>query len=170
MSDLLPTYHLANEPRALHYSFEKAGLVLHDQPIPWNAEAVLVEANLRLAGGLRQPADFTLLLPGRDPVRAENVRRQEGDDPHRHSVSFRLIPPTETQTAVLQWRGQELGRLELPLLSREQFLEGLRLHLPTLYVQFGGDSVACKTFVPSQCKGLLASALLTSPTSLAPLA
>ena len=28
----------------LYYSFEKAGLTLDRQPIPWNAEAVLVEA------------------------------------------------------------------------------------------------------------------------------
>ena len=48
MTDLLPTYRIGAQPRALHFSFEKAGLVLHDQPIPWNAEAVLVE-----------PADFT---------------------------------------------------------------------------------------------------------------
>src|SRR5438132_834433 len=75
MNDLLPTYRIGAQPRALHFSFEKAGLVLHDQPIPWNAEAVL-----------------------------------------------------------------------------------------------GEESVACQTFVSTQCKGLLASAVLTSPTSLVPLA
>jgi hypothetical protein len=171
MSDLLPTYRITSQPRALHYSFEKAGLVLHDQPIPWNAEAVLVEANLHLPHvSLRQSADFTLLVPGREPVCADSVRKQEGSDADRHSVSFRLLPPEQTQTIMLQWRGRELGQLELPLLRREQFLDGLRLHLPTLYVQLGGESVACKTFVSSQCKGLLASALLSSPTSLAPLA
>src|SRR5262249_39972596 len=67
-------------------------------------------------------------------------------------------------------RTHELGRLEPPVLSREAFLDGLQLHLPTLYVRLGEESVACKTFVSSQCKGLLASALLTSPTGLVPLA
>ncbi len=171
MSDLQPTYRITSAPQALHYSFEKAGLVLHDQPIPWNAEAVLVEASLRLpTADVRRPADYLLLVPERDPVVAEGVRKQEGDDAQRYSVTFRLPPPPRTQTVTLQWRGQDLGQLELPLLSREQFLEGLRLQLPTLYVRLGSESIACKTFVPSQCKGLLASALLTSPTSLAPLA
>ena len=31
--------------QGLHYSFEKAGLTLERQPIPWNAEAVTVEAS-----------------------------------------------------------------------------------------------------------------------------
>ena len=48
MHDLWPMYRLGPQPQALHYSYEKAGLTLHDQPIPWNAEAVVVEAMLRL--------------------------------------------------------------------------------------------------------------------------
>ena len=47
--------------RLMHYSYEKAGLTLHDQPIPWNAEAVLVEALLRLPRR-RQPAQGRLLI------------------------------------------------------------------------------------------------------------
>ena len=43
MHDLWPLYRIGPQPQALHYSYEKAGLTLHDQPIPWNAEAVLVE-------------------------------------------------------------------------------------------------------------------------------
>ncbi len=169
MSDLLPTYRIA-APQALHFSFEKAGLVLHDPAIPWNAEAVLVEANLHLpSANLRRLADYLLLGPGRDPVVAESIHQQEGAE-QRYSVTFRLRPLAETQTVTLQWQGRDLGRLELPMLSRAQFLEGLRLHLPTLSVRLGAESIACKTFVSSQCKGLLASALLTSPASLAPLA
>src|SRR5438874_2871453 len=153
MSDLQPTYRITSAPRALHYSFEKAGLVLHDQPIPWSAEAVLVEATLHLpTAGQRRPADYHLLVPGREPVVADAVRRQEGDQPHRFSVSFRLVPPAQTVTVALMWRGQELGRLELPVLSRAEFLDGLRLHLPTLYVRLGTESVACRTFVCNQCR------------------
>jgi hypothetical protein len=170
MNELQPTYRITSEPRALHYSFEKAGFVLHDQPIPWNADAVLVEANLRLSSPeARRAADYLLIVPDRQPIVAEAVRKQEGNE-DRYSVNFRLPTPARTQTVSLQWQGHGLGQLELPMLSREQFLEGLRLHMPTLYVQLGGESVSCKTFVPSQCKGLLASALLTSSTSLAPLA
>ena len=77
MSDLLPTYRIGTAPRALHYSVEKAGLVLHDQPVPWNAEAILVEANLHLpSADLRRPDDYQLHVPGRDPGRADSVRPQ----------------------------------------------------------------------------------------------
>jgi hypothetical protein len=41
--------------------------------------------------------------------------------------------------------------------------------MPTLCVRLGTQTVACQTFVSSQCRGLLASAVLTSPTSLVPL-
>src|SRR5712691_827265 len=96
MNDLLPTYRIGAQPRALHFSFEKAGLVLHDQPIPWNAEAVLVEATLRLPSpGMRRKQDFLLALPGQEPRPADNLRKVEttAPDEHRHSVSFRIVPP-----------------------------------------------------------------------------
>jgi hypothetical protein len=37
MTDLWPLNRLGPQPQALHYSYEKAGLILNDQPIPWNA-------------------------------------------------------------------------------------------------------------------------------------
>src|SRR5207248_6576974 len=46
----------------------------------------------------------------------------------------------------------------------------LQLQLPTLSVRLGHQHVACQTFVASQCRGLVASAVLTSPTSLSPIA
>ena len=92
MNDLWPLYRISPQPQALHYSYEKAGLTLHDQPIPWNAEAVLVEALLRLPpNASRRKGDFLLRLPGQPPVAADQVRRQEGDD--RFAVHFRLPPP-----------------------------------------------------------------------------
>src|SRR5437588_4090833 len=173
MNDLLPTYRIGAQPRALHFSFEKAGLVLHDQPIPWNAEAVLVEATLRLPSpGMRRKQDFLLALPGQAPRPADNLRKVETTPPdeHRHSVLFRLVPPSTAVTVELLWRGRSLGQLELPVLTRDEFFGNLRLQMPTLFVRLGEESVACQTFVSTQCKGLLASAVLTSPTSLVPLA
>src|SRR5262249_17534795 len=38
-----------------------------------------------------------------------------------------------------------------------------------LFVRLGGDSVACQSFVPAQCRGLAASAVVHSPTNLVPL-
>jgi hypothetical protein len=159
---------IASQTQALHFSYEKAGLVLNDQPIPWNAEAVLVEANLRLPpSASRRKADFVLRVPGQPPLPPENLRRVENED--RFRISFRLPPPCTATTAELLHRNRLLGQLELPFLSREDFLQGLRLQMPTMYARLDGECVACQTFVTHQCKGLLASALVTSPTSLVPL-
>jgi hypothetical protein len=168
MNDLWPLYRIGHQPQALHYSFEKAGLTLDRQPIPWNAEAVLVEASLRLPSNSgRRKSDYSLRLPDADPVPAEQLRRQENDD--RHRLTFRFPPPGASVTAELVYREHVLGRLELPFLSRDDFLAGLRLLMPTLFVRLGDENVACQTFVSSQCRGLTASAVLTSPTSLVPL-
>jgi hypothetical protein len=168
MDNLWPLYRIGPQPQALHYSYEKAGLVLHDQPIPWNAEAVLVEAQLHLrAAAARRKADFQLRTPGQDPIPAEQFRRLEGED--RYRVAFRLPPPGVTVAAEVLYREHVVGQLTLPYLSREEFLRGLRLQMPTLFVRLGAETVACQTFVSSQCRGLLASAVLSSPTSLVPL-
>jgi hypothetical protein len=168
MNDLWPMHRIGPQPQALHYSYEKAGLTLHDQPIPWNAEAVLVEALLRLpANGPRRKTDFHLRIDKQEPVAAESLRREEGEE--RHRLFFRFTPPGRTTTAELLCRNHVLGQLTLPALSREEFVSRLQLQMPTLFVRLGDQSVACQTFVASQCRGLLASALLTSPSSLVPL-
>jgi hypothetical protein len=143
-------------------------LTLHDQPIPWNAEAVLVEVLLRPpVTATRRKIDYQLRLSGQEPVPPEGFRRDDSNDLYR--LFFRISPPRQTTTAQVLWRGQTLGQLTLPVLSCDEFLQNLRLQMPTLYVRFKDDSVACQTFVSTQCRGLLASALLTSPTSLVPL-
>jgi hypothetical protein len=168
MHDLWPMHRIGIPPQALHFGYEKAGLTLYDQPIPWNAEAVVVEASVRLAASLpRRKADFLLRMPGQEPLPAENLRRQENEDLHR--VVFRLTPPPASTSAEIVWRNHVLGQVTLPRLTREEFLQRLRLQMPTLFVRLGDESVACQTFVSSQCKGVLFSALLTSPTSLVPL-
>src|SRR4051812_168492 len=142
MNDLWPLYRISPQPQALHYSYEKAGLTLHDQPIPWNAEAVLVEALLRLPpSASRRKGDFVLRLPGRQPIPAEQLRRQEGDE--RFAILFRLPPPSATVAAEILYRNHLLGQLTLPFLGREEFLQNLRLQLPTLFVRIGSENVAC---------------------------
>jgi hypothetical protein len=140
---------------------------VHDQPIPLNAEAVLVEAALRLPPTARRRTDFLLRLPGREPQPADSLRRQENDD--RHRLLFRVTPPPASSVAEVAWRNHTLGQVTLPVLSRDEFIQGLRLQMPTLFVRLGSESVACQTFVATQCKGLVASAVLTSATSLVPL-
>jgi hypothetical protein len=168
MHDLWPLSRIRPQSQALHASYEKAGLTIHDQPIPWNAEAVVVEAALRLPAGTgRRKGDFFLSVPGQSLHPAEHLRRAEGEDLYR--VSFRFTPPGTSTTAELLFREKPLGKVDLPFLSREDFLQNIRLQMPTLYVRIGAETVACQTFVSTQCKGLVASAMLASPTSLAPL-
>src|SRR5262245_36449290 len=109
------------QPQALHYSFEKAGLTLHDQPIPWNAEVVLVEALVRLGPSVaRRKADFSIHLPGGNIVSAESLRQQTAED--RARIFFRFPPPPQTLKADFVWRDKMLGQLTLPVLSCDEFL------------------------------------------------
>jgi hypothetical protein len=169
MHDLWPLYRIGPQTQALHASYEKAGLTIPGQPIPWNAEAVVVEGLLRLSATTgRRKADFQLRVPGQDLHAAEQLRRQDGPD-DRYRVTFRVPPPGAAVAAELLFRDHVLGQVTLPYLSREEFLQNLRLHTPTLFVRLGNATVACQTFVSSQCKGLMAVAQLSSPTSLVPL-
>src|SRR5947209_15730954 len=109
MHDFWSVHRIGPQPQALHYSYEKAGLTLHDQPIPWNAEAVLVEAMLRLPpSASRRKADFQLRLPNQEPVPAEQLRRQEGEE--RYRISFRLAPPAASVDGELVYREHVLGQ------------------------------------------------------------
>jgi hypothetical protein len=167
MTDLLGS--LRNGPlHDLRQGYEKAGLVLYDRPIPWNAEAVVVEARLRLPGGpSRRREAFSLHLSGAT-FSPDSWQRSDGDFCDR--LLFRLPPLARTQQAALFWRDRLLGQFTLPVISQEEFFQELSLHLPTVFVLLGEHSVACQAFVASQCRGLAASALLANPYGLAPLA
>jgi hypothetical protein len=165
MHELWPMHRLGPRPQSLYFSYEKAGLTIHDQAIPWNAEAVLVEAMVRPANHRR--GDFQLRLPGRDPIPADSLRKEEAVDFHR--LTFRLPPPPETVIAEVVSRHGIMGQLTLPVVTRDAFVTQLHVLMPSMFARLGDQNVACQTFVATQCKGLLASAVLTSPTCLAPL-
>lgn len=152
---------------AVHVSAELAGLVLAHQPVPWNAEAILVEAGLRLPAGARRKDDFALRLPSREPMRPELLRHDGPGD--QHHICFRLPPMSAPAVAELTWRDRTLGRAEIAILSREAFHKSLTLQMPTAHVRVGEECVAAQTFVASQCSGLSVAGLLTAPTSLAPI-
>jgi hypothetical protein len=153
-------------PQALHYCWERAGFVVAGQPVPWSAEGLTVEALLRLPRGAgRDRADFTARM-GAEAVPADQLRQAEGD---AHRAVFRLPAPAATSVVEVCYRGQPIGQMTIPVLSREDYLRQLRLESPTVYARLGGDAVACRTFVAGQCSGLLASAVLSSPAGLVPL-
>ncbi|HXD88428.1 MAG TPA: hypothetical protein VN641_18205 [Urbifossiella sp.] len=168
MSDALPLSRSRPHGQALHTRYEKAGLTLYDLPVPWNADAVVVEAVLTLrTAASRHKANFSLRLPGREAIAAESLRCEAGD---RHRLTFRLPVPKAHVTGELLWKQRFMSQVTIPVLTAEDFLNGLRLTLPTVSVRLGQRTVAAQTFVASQCKGLVASCVLRSPTALAPLA
>jgi hypothetical protein len=168
MHELWPLNRLGPQPQPMRFSYEKAGRIVNDQPIPWNAEAAIVEAPVRIPRGThRKKGDFHLRVPGQELIPAERMSTPDGNE--RSAVFFRLTPPADDVTVDLLCRDRMLGQITLPFLSKEDFLQNLRLQMPTLCVRLGTQTVACQTFVSSQCRGLLASAVLTSPTSLVPM-
>jgi hypothetical protein len=158
------------QSQALHFSYEKAGLTLDHQPIPWNAEAVLVEANVRISGaGARHKEDFRLRLGSAGPTYAPELLRQEPGEPLAR-LFFRTPVPVQSTTAELTWRERTLGQVTLPVLSRDDFLRQLNVQMPTAHVRLGEQTIACQTFVSGQCQALTVTGLLTSPAGLVPIA
>ncbi|MBI2806410.1 MAG: hypothetical protein HYX68_15630 [Planctomycetes bacterium] len=152
----------------LHVRYEKAGLILDALPIPWNADAVIVEANVRLPSKTpRSKQDFVLQLSnGAAPVPAELIMREKQHSALR--VFFRIPPPPETCEATVRWREHLLGEIELPMVALTAFVEGLSLELPTLHVTLGDETVACQAIVHTQAKAIHASAILRGRGPLAP--
>src|SRR5271166_2342184 len=93
----------------LHVRYEKAGLVLDALPIPWNADAVIVEANVSLPSSApRDKQHFTLKLPGDAPAAvAEVILQPKKKAPAR--VFFRIPVPAQTCSAEVFWRDHLLG-------------------------------------------------------------
>jgi hypothetical protein len=168
MHELWSMHRNGPQPQALHFGYEKAGLTLHDQPIPWNAEAVLVDAALRAPiGGARRLSDFQMRLGRQELVSPQTSHRDESDG--RHHLRFRFPTPRQSVIAELLYRSHTLSQMTLPVISREDFLSRLELDMPTLFVRLGEQCVACQTFVATQSRGFLASAVISSPSSLVPL-
>jgi hypothetical protein len=167
MNEIVTPHRITSQPQALYFSCEKAGLVIQNQPIPWGAESVLVEALLRLPPLARKKNDFTLRLPGFDAILAESIRKDENSDKYR--LFFRFNPPPASTFGELFWRHHRLGKVDLPLLTPDEFTRDLRIHLPTVFVNIAGKNVAAQSFVATQCRGLTATAIVRSPTGLVPL-
>jgi hypothetical protein len=156
------------QSQALRYSYEKAGLTIDDQPIPWCAESVIVEALVRVGAITpRTRLEFALKLTAAAAIPPEIVRPDE--TPGLARLFFRLPPPRASTTAELQWKQRSLGQTTLPVLTRDEFLSRLQIQHPTVQTLLSGATAACRTFVSSQARGLIASSVWSSPTSLAPL-
>jgi hypothetical protein len=122
---------------------------------------------LRLPPAARRRGDFSLRVPGFDPIPAEILKADEAGQ--RHRLYFRFPVPKATGTAELMWKTHILGSVMIPVVTPEQFLSELRMDLATAFVSVLGRSVAAQTFVTTQQQGLTASAVVRSPTGLVPL-
>jgi len=151
----------------LHVRYEKAGLILDALPVPFNADAVIIEANVRLPKKTpRVKADFTLRWSADEPgIAAELLVEQTPKKPMR--VFFRVPRPKETAVASVQWRDHLLGQVEVPILGLSGIINGFTIEMPTLFVSFGDATVACQAFVSAQAKTVLTSAILRAPCLLA---
>lgn len=153
---------------AARFGYEKAGRTVYDEPIPWNADAPLVEVRL-WCPEKQQPhkEDFRLEQAHALPIPAHSCRCLE---PDVYVVAFRLPALNGRTTVTPCWRSRELTQLTLPYLSADEFFSQLRLEVPTIQAQLNGAWLPCRAVVASQYDGLQVGGLLTSPTSLLPLA
>src|SRR5205823_5893546 len=152
---------------SLRGRYEKAGLSVADEPIPWNADAVLVEAVIRHpAHPVPRKDEFQLRTPDRIPRLPIALQPAEEGAVR---VTFRL-PPIQCQTSAAVYCGANLlGQILLPFLPAAVFLRNLGVRSPTVFAFLGASNVACQTLVEGQCHGLSAGGILASPTSLLPI-
>src|SRR5262249_46024424 len=129
--------------RAVRCGYEKAGLTVWDEPIPWNAETVLVEVQVEYpAEAPGAKSDFCLCVPGQGRWTGAALDPDERAG-HCRAV-FRLVPPPKTTVAWICWRSRLLDRVVLSCLGAEEFLGNLQLDAPTLFALLGGHSVPCR--------------------------
>src|SRR5262249_58145450 len=99
-------------------------------------KAFSVHAEVRfLCVGPRENSDFGWHVPRHEPLAPELVRREEGGETQQ--VFFRFSPPGQTVVAELGYRNHLLAALTLPSVNKQEFINDLRLQLPTLFVRLG---------------------------------
>jgi hypothetical protein len=166
-NDLVPLARVRQGGHAVHVRYEAVGRSHTEMPVPWSADAVVVEVVLRLPHAARRKTDFTLRFPGLTPIAAESVRPDAND---RHRVTFRFPVPPVTVVGEFQWKQRPVAAVGVVVLTAETFLGGLTAGAPTLAARLGAQAVAARAFVAGGCRGLVASAVLRSPYRLGPVA
>jgi hypothetical protein len=166
-SDLFSFVRTRRSGFAVHISYEASGQIRSETPVPWLADAVVVEIVLRLPPTARRKSDYALQFPESPPMIAESVR-PEGDE--RHRITFHFPVPDQPTVGELLWKHQPVAPIQLPVLTAEAFLNGLSFTNSTIGVRFGAQAVPARTCVVDGCKGFVASAMIRSATPLNPLA
>jgi hypothetical protein len=165
---MLRCFWLRPRVRGAAVGYEKAGLRVANEPIPWNAELVVVEVVLAtgpLCAGAK--ADFQL-VNAEGIVAGANSCEREGQDGQTR-VSFRFAPLQCRGPLGLTYRGSWLGQILLACQTQSAFLLHLLVDVPTMFTRLSGQCVPCQAMVERQSEGLLVAAVLRSPTALLPL-
>jgi len=165
--DLFPLVRTRRTGFTVRVAYESAGQLYTEQPVPWAADAVVVEVVLRLPLAARRKIDFSLQFPGGRPVAAESIRPDTAD---RHRITFRFPVPSLGTVGELLWKLQPIATIPVTVLTAEAFRAGLTIANQTVAVRLGSQSLPTKTFVVEGCKGLVASTVIHSTHNLAPLA
>lgn len=150
----------------VRFGYEKAGITIYDEPVPWNAGGVLVEFLIKDPGGvITCGKEFSLETPPGVFIRSVTGSEDEND---RYKLLFWLGPFPGTESLCLRWHGLALGKVMVPYLRAEMFFSRLRLVSPATLAHLGEFEVICRTVVAGQCHHLTACGVLQSPTSLVP--
>jgi hypothetical protein len=152
-------------PLSAAVGFERAGATRWDPPVPWTADAALVDVLLQVPVSARRKTDFALRLPF--ATFPADALRPDADD--RHRATFRFPVPLETVRGDLLWRGRVLASVTVHVLTPDGFLAGLVLTNSTVSVRLGPTTVSANAFVPDRCEALVAVAVLRCQSVLAPL-
>lgn len=155
-------------PRAVAASvgYEATGTTRWDAPVPWTADAAVLDVQLQAPAHARQKTDFALRFP--NAVFPADSLRVAADD--RIHVTFRFPVPPDTVSGDLLWKGRVIAPVPVRVLAPSIFLASVSLNEPTVAVRFGATTTTANAVVPERCDGLLASAVLRCPSGLAPVA
>ena len=93
-----------------------------ESPVPWTADAAVLDVQLRLPLAARRKTDFTLRLP--NATFPADALRPEADD--RFRVSFRFPVPTDTVRADLLWNGRVLASVPVQVLTPDELAGSFR--------------------------------------------
>ena len=140
--DRLPLSRLRRGGSSIHIRHE-IGVESRDAlPVPWWADSVTVEAQLRLPANARRKGDFLLQFPDMAPLAAEVVRPEHGT---RHRIVFRFPPPGSTTHGVIVWKRQPVAEVVVPVLTANQFLSSLTLESSAIAVRYCGGLVPARS-------------------------
>jgi hypothetical protein len=153
---------------SLRHEYEKAGIRIGEEPVPWNADDIFVHAQISLPPFVDWcKSDFELRAPGWRSQTAISVEKKQEDD--LFDVCFRCPSLQGPVLAVLLCQGTRLGRIRLPFLSADNFLSGLRIDAATVVASLRDSEIPCQSLADGQSHHMIATGILCSPTSLLPL-